>query len=87
MRARIGAGHEPLVNNPGVRVENLSGMNLNVRNVAALELPAKMLGKDRLQGGDTIELHSTLLTHCAAYRVEWQGKFFLRDQTPEGTKE
>lgn len=77
VRARIGAGREPLVNDPTVRVENLSGLNLNVRNVAFMELTARRLGKDRFQAGDTIELSSTLLSHGQAYRVEWKGKFAL----------
>ncbi len=77
IRARIGAGREGIVSDPGVRLENLSGMNLNVRNVAIVELPAERFGRKRLRAGDTIELNSTLLTHAKAYRVEWKGAFKL----------
>ena len=78
IRARIGAGAGPVCDEPAVRIVNLSGVNLNTRNVAALELPAKLFGKDRFKSGDTIELSSTFFTHCRAYRVEWKGKFDLR---------
>ena len=77
IRARIGAGREAIVNDPGVRLENLSGLNLNVRNVAILELPAERFGRKRFRAGDTINLNSTLLTHAQAYRVEWKGAFKL----------
>ena len=79
IRARIGAGREAIVNDPSVRLENLSGSNLNVRNVAIVELPAERFGKERLRAGDTIDLNTTLLTHAQAYRVEWNGTFKLTD--------
>src|SRR5947208_7131012 len=41
IRARIGAGLEPIVDEPTVRVANSSGLNGNFRNIACLELPAK----------------------------------------------
>jgi hypothetical protein len=75
---RIGAGLEPVVNEPAVRVVNISGVNGNLRNIACLELPAKLFGKDRFNVGDVIEFGSTLFTHCRAYRVEWRGQFTLR---------
>jgi hypothetical protein len=78
VRARLGAGREPLVNEPRARIENLSGLDLNVRNIAALEIPAGLLGKERLQAGDRLALRCTLLSHCQAYRVEWKGQFTLR---------
>ena len=77
VRARLGAGREPIVSHPDVRVENLSGLNLNVRNVAIMELTASRLGKERLQAGDTFELSSTLHSHGRAYLVEWKGRFTL----------
>jgi hypothetical protein len=77
VRARLGAGREPIVSDAEVRVENLSGLNLNVRNVAIMVLPAPRLGKERLKAGDTLELSSTLHSHGRAYRVEWQGRFTL----------
>jgi hypothetical protein len=79
IRARIGAGREAIVSGPSVRLENLSGLNLNVRNVAILELPAERFGKNRLRAGNTIDLNTTLLTHAQAYRVEWKGAFQLVD--------
>jgi hypothetical protein len=79
IRARIGAGAEPTVSEPSVRIVNLSGVNLNVRNIAAVELPSKLFAKDRFKPGDTIEVTSTFFTHCRAYRVEWKGKFTLSD--------
>jgi hypothetical protein len=77
LTARVGSGREALYNNPAVRLENLSGLNLNVRNVAAVEIPARLLGKDHLKAGDTIELASEFVTHGRAYRVEWKGNFTL----------
>src|SRR5882672_1735406 len=79
IRARIGAGREAIVNDPSVRLENLSGVNLNVRNVAIVELPAERFGKKRFRAGDSIDLNTTLLTHAQAYRVEWKGAFQLAD--------
>ncbi|HTD68001.1 MAG TPA: hypothetical protein VK846_15860, partial [Candidatus Limnocylindria bacterium] len=46
VRARIGAEREPLVSDSRVRVENLSNLNLNVRNIAVMEVSAKLLGRD-----------------------------------------
>ncbi len=76
--ARIGAGLKPIVSDPAVRVENLSGVNLNVRNIAILEIPARKVGRSRLYPGDTIQLKSSLQTHGKAYRVEWEGSFRLK---------
>ncbi len=76
--ARIGAGMEPVVDEPTVRVVNLSGVNGNVRNIACMELPAKLFGQERFKPGDAIEFASTFFTHCRAYDVEWKGRFTLR---------
>jgi hypothetical protein len=78
VRARLGAGLEPVVNEAAVRIMNLSGINGNFRNIAGLEVPAKLCGRDRFKVGDVIELTSTFLTHCRSYRVEWRGRFTLR---------
>jgi hypothetical protein len=78
IRSRLGAGLEPIVDEPTVRLVNISGLNGNYRNIACLELPAKLFGKDRFKRGDRIELASTFHTHCRAYRVEWKGRFTLR---------
>ncbi len=79
VRARLGAGREPLISDPGIHLQNLSGVNLNVHNVALMELPASRFGKEEFKPGDTIVLSSTLLTHCQAYRVDWEGDFKLRE--------
>ncbi len=79
IRARIGAGMEPIVNEPAVRIANISGLNGDVRNIACMELPAKLFGKSRFRRGDKIDLGSTFFTHCRAYRVEWRGKFELQE--------
>ena len=78
-RARIGAGREAFVSEPRVRIENLSALNATGRDVAALAIPAKLLGQEGFKAGDTIELDCTLLTHCRAYRYDWKGKFTLRE--------
>jgi hypothetical protein len=80
IRARIGSGIEPIVDEPSVRLVQSSGLNGDFRNIAAMELPAKLFGKDRFKRGDTIDLASTFFTHCRAYRVEWKGHFTLRDE-------
>ncbi|PYJ81433.1 MAG: hypothetical protein DME22_21185 [Verrucomicrobia bacterium] len=78
IRARIGAGLEPIIDEPTVRVANISGLNGNFRNIACMELPARLFGRDRFKPRDLIEFASTFVSHCRAYRVEWKGKFALR---------
>jgi len=78
IRSRIGAGLEPIVDEQTVRLVNISGINGNFRNIACMELPAKLFRKDRFKAGDVIEFASTFFTHCRAYQVEWKGKFTLR---------
>ena len=80
VRARIGAGLEPIVDQPEVRVANISGLNGQVRNIAAMELRAKLFGKDRFKSADTIAFSSTFFTHGRTYRVEWKGNFTLSHQ-------
>jgi hypothetical protein len=77
IHARLGPGGPPVCNTPGARIANLSGVYMNTRNIAALELPAKLFGKLRFKPGDSIELGSTFFTHCRADRVEWKGRFTL----------
>jgi len=77
IRARLGAGREPIANDPTIRIVNLSGVNLNVRKLAIMEIPSKRLGFKQLQLGDAIELDISLLTHCQAARVDWNGRFKL----------
>ena len=78
VQARLGGGREALVSNPAVRVENLSGLDLDVRNIAAMELPAKVIGRARLKSGDRFAARSVLVSHGHAYRIEWAGTFPLR---------
>ncbi len=80
VRVRIGAGMEPIVNEPTVRVMNISGVNGQVRNIAAVKLPAKLFAKDRFKSEDTIAFSSTFSTHGGAYRGEWNGHFTLSAQ-------
>ena len=78
IRGRLGAGLEPIVDGSAVRLVNISGVNGNLRNIAGMELPAKLFGKNRFKPGDAVEFASTFFTHCRAYRVEWKGRFTLR---------
>jgi hypothetical protein len=78
IKSRIGAGLEPVIDEPAARLKNLSGINGNVRNIAGLEIPAKVFGRDRFRAGDKIELASTFYSHCRGYQVEWKGTFTLR---------
>ena len=77
IRGRIGAGLEPIFDEPSVRPMNISGFNGNTRNIAGLELPARLFGKDRFKQGDTIEFTATFLSHCRAYNVEWKARLSL----------
>jgi hypothetical protein len=77
IRARLGAAREPVISDPSLRLESLSGVDLDVRNVAVLELPARLFGKERFAPGDSIEFSSTLTTHCQAYATEWHGRLTL----------
>jgi hypothetical protein len=76
---RLGPGGPPVCDEPAVRIVNLSGEYMNTRNIAAMELPAKLFGKKRFKAGDTVEFGSTFFTHCRADRVEWKGKFTLQN--------
>jgi hypothetical protein len=77
IRGRLGAGREPVFDEPSVRAVSLSGINGNVRSIAGLELPVKLFGQERFKAGDKLELTSTLFTHCRAYRMDWKAKFVL----------
>jgi hypothetical protein len=78
VHARLGPGGPPVCDEPAARLVNLSGEYMNTRNIAAVELPAKLFGKERFKSGDSIEFGSIFFTHCRAERVEWKGKFTLR---------
>ncbi|MCW5557967.1 MAG: hypothetical protein KIT22_09060 [Verrucomicrobiae bacterium] len=77
VQARIGAGRQPMVSDPEIRVENLSGWNLNVRNIALMALPARQRGGQPYHAGQQIELACTLTTHGGAETIAWRGSFTL----------
>lgn len=79
IHARLGPGGPRFCDEPDMQIVNLSGIYMNTRNIAAMELPVKLFGKVRFKPGDTIELNSTFFTHCRAERVDWKGKFVLRN--------
>jgi hypothetical protein len=78
-RARIGAGREAFASEPRVRIVSLRALNATGRDVTALELPAKLFGRDSLKAGDAVDMDCTLLTHCRAYRYDWKGRFALHE--------
>jgi hypothetical protein len=84
VHARIGAGREPIPSDPNLQMRNLSGVNLSVRNIAAIELPAARWGRDHFKAGDHIELDVTFSSHLKAYNIEWKGSFVLNDSRPNG---
>lgn len=77
LRIRIGGGREAIASDPTLRLEHLSGVNLNVRNIAAVEVPAQRFGQKSLEAGDRIRVEISLDSHGQAYRVEWRGEFAL----------
>ena len=79
IHVRLGPGAPPVCDEPTVRIVNLSGEYMNTRNIAAMELPAKRFGKTKFKPGDTIEFDSTFFTQARADRVEWKGRFTLRN--------
>lgn len=79
IHARLGPGGQPVCDEPAMRIVNLSGVYYsNTRNIAAMELPAKLFGKTEFKPGDTIEFNSVFSTQARAERVEWKGRFSLR---------
>ena len=77
LRIRLGGGKEAICSDPTVRVEHLSGGNLSVRNLAALELTSAQLGVSPLREGEEIGLDVSLTSHGQAYSVQWQGRYRL----------
>src|SRR5262249_45650198 len=77
LRFRLGAGRDPIANDPSVRVEHLSGVNLTVRSVTAIALPAARWGRKSFRAGDKIQLKSIFCTHGQSYRMDWSGSFTL----------
>jgi hypothetical protein len=79
VRIRLGAGREPIPSRPDIRMECLSGVDLTVRSIAAIELTATQLGRDGFKAGDQIEFSSAFSAHAQGYRTEWDGRFTLRE--------
>jgi hypothetical protein len=79
IHVRLGPGGPPICDEPAVHVVNLAGKYMSTRNIAAMELPAKLFGKTGFRPGDMIEFDSTFFTQSRAERVEWQGKFTLHE--------
>jgi len=79
IHVRLGPGGPPVCDEPAVRIANLAGEYMNTRNIAAMELPAKLFGKTEFKAGDKIEFGSTFFTQARADRVEWKGKFTLHE--------
>ncbi|MBL9135730.1 MAG: hypothetical protein JNK85_07675 [Verrucomicrobiales bacterium] len=79
VRLRLGAGRDPIPSDPSVRLEHISGVNLTVRSITALAMPAERFGKMSFKPGDTIRLRSQFLSHGQSYRVDWDGEFTLRE--------
>lgn len=77
--ARIGAGMEPVLSHPKVRIKSLSGTYHDVRCITVVELPAKHFGKATFKPGDTITLDSSYTTHARAHRIDWKGSFVLSE--------
>lgn len=76
---RLGPGGPATCDESAAHIANLSGAYMNTRNIAAIELPAKLFGKAQFKAGDEIEFGSEFFTHARADHVEWKGKFTLRD--------
>ncbi len=79
VHARLGAGREPQADDSAVRVWGLSGVRLNVRNIAVLEWPVARAGREVWQTGDAVEVECVLDTYARADRVEWKGRFRLAE--------
>ncbi|HEV2329983.1 MAG TPA: hypothetical protein VGY56_14475 [Verrucomicrobiae bacterium] len=77
IHVRLGPGAPPICDEPAATVANESGDYMNTRNIAAIELPAKLFGKTEFKIGDRIEFNSTYFTQARADRVEWKGRFTL----------
>jgi hypothetical protein len=79
IHVRLGPGAPPICDEPAARIVNLSGVYMNTRNIAALQLPARLFSTAGFKAGDAIEFGSVFSTHGRADRVEWRGKYILRD--------
>ena len=78
IHVRLGPGGPPVCDEPAAKIANLAGDYMNTRNIAAVELPARLFGKTRFKAGEKIEFNSTFFTQARAEQVEWNGKFTLQ---------
>lgn len=76
---RLGPGGPATCDEPAAHIVNLSGVYMNTRNIAAIELPARLFGKAQFKVGDVIQFGSDFFSHARADHVQWKGKFTLRD--------
>ena len=76
---RLGGGRPPVASDPALRVECLSGLDQDVRLIAAIQIPADRMGRDRLEQGDAIDLESSLVTHGGVHEYQWQATMPLAD--------
>jgi len=76
-QVRIGAGREAIINESAVRAESIPVASSSPWMTAAMEIPAKVIGKDQFSAGDAVELECVLLSHARASRMEWKGAFTL----------
>jgi hypothetical protein len=79
IHVRLGPGGPPVCDQPAVRIANVAGEYMSTRNIAGMELPAKLFGETHFKPGDTIEFDSTFFTQARAEQVQWKGKFTLRN--------
>jgi hypothetical protein len=77
LRMRLGAGREPILSDSAIRIEHLSGLNLAVRSVTAVALPASRFGRKSFHPGDRVEFSSTFWTHGRCCEMNWKGSFVL----------
>jgi hypothetical protein len=81
IHVRLGPGGPPICDEPKANIANESGDYMNTRNIAAIELPAALFGKNAFKAGDTIDFKSAYFTQARADLVEWSGKFTLTNET------
>ena len=79
IHVRLGPGGPPVCDEPAAKIANLAGEYMSTRNIAAVELPARLFGKTQFKRGDTIEFDSRFFTQARAEQIEWKGKFTLRN--------
>jgi hypothetical protein len=77
--ARVGAGAKPVLTDPLVEIESVSGTYHDVRCISVIKIQPQYLGKSSFESGDRIKLDSSFDTHGRAERIEWKGNFVLSE--------